>query len=165
MKNRNLTSKEKEFCRRYVFCSDPKKAAVLSGFAEDPEKKSQELLSKEEIVEEISRICALRRQTMEELAAVGYQRLAFGSIADAVSLLYMDNPTAAQLESMDLFSVSEIKRPKDGSMEIKFFDRLKALEKLSDGAKEESGATPVYDAICKGAKALSDCERGKSNEA
>ena len=36
---------------------------------------------------------------------------------------------------MDLYSVSEIKRPKDGSMEIKFFDPLKALEKLYETNK------------------------------
>ena len=45
---------------------------------------------------------------------------------------------------MDLFLVSEIKRPKDGSMEIKFFDRLKALEKLTDDSEKEDRATPFY---------------------
>lgn len=62
------------------------------------------------------------------MAAAGYQRLAFGSICDAISLLYKSDPSKEDLEGMDLFLVSEIKRPKDGSMEIKFFDRLKALE-------------------------------------
>ena len=31
---------------------------------------------------------------------------------------------------MDLFNVSEIKRLKDGAVEIKFFDRIRALEKI-----------------------------------
>ena len=48
---------------------------------------------------------------------------------------------------MDLFLVSEIKRPKDGSMEIKFFDRLKALEKLGAGGEHETGAKQLFDAI------------------
>ena len=48
----------------------------------------------------------------------------------AISLLFMENPSVDKLKTMDLFSVAEIKRPKDGAMEIKFFDRLKALEKL-----------------------------------
>ena len=78
---------------------------------------------------------------------MGYRRLAFGKISDAVSLLYMENPSREQLEHMDLFLVSEIKRPKDGSMEIKFFDRLKALEKLTDDSEKEDRATPFYDAI------------------
>ena len=50
--------------------------------------------------------------------------------------------------------VSEIKRPKDGSMEIKFFDRLKALEKLESKSQENSGAESLFDAINNGAKAV-----------
>ena len=59
---------------------------------------------------------------------------------------------------MDLYCISEIKRPKDGSMEIKFFDRLKALEKLTQesGAdtEERKSPSPVYEAILLGSKAL-----------
>ena len=36
------------------------------------------------------------------------------------------------LAKADLFNVSEIKRIKGGGVEIKFFDRQKALERLSD---------------------------------
>ena len=88
------------------------------------------------------------------MASVGYQRLAFGNISDAVSLLYMENPSRTDLSTMDLFLVSEIKRPKDGSMEIKFFDRLKALEKLESKNEEENGAKSLFDAISEGAKAV-----------
>ena len=88
------------------------------------------------------------------MASVGYQRLAFGNIADAVSLLYMENPSRADLSEMDLFLVSEIKRPKDGSMEIKFFDRLKALEKLESKQEEENGVQSLFDAIDEGAKSI-----------
>ena len=66
----------------------------------------------------------------------------------------MENPSREQLEHMDLFLVSEIKRPKDGSMEIKFFDRLKALEKLTDDSEKEAKETPSNDGIAKGAEAL-----------
>ena len=76
------------------------------------------------------------------MAAAGYQRLAFGSICDAISLLYKSDPSKEDLEGMDLFLVSEIKRPKDGSMEIKFFDRQKALERMYEYASSaDSGAT------------------------
>lgn len=80
--------------------------------------------------------------------------MAFGNISDAVSLLYMENPSRADLSSMDLFLVSEIKRPKDGSMEIKFFDRLKALEKLESRQESENGVQNLFDAIDEGAKAV-----------
>lgn len=161
MKNKELTPREKTFCRYYIGCGSPSEAAEASGYNGDVSKKGEELLSREEIVEEITRLCELKRQTVNELTSTGYRRLAFGSIADAVSLLYKSNPSLEELRKMDLFSVSEIKR-KDDSMEIKFFDRLKALEKLCDGIKEESGAAPIYDAIVKGAMMLRDSEKGQS---
>ncbi len=157
MKRKGLTKKEKEFCRQYISSGDSLLAAEASGFGGDSSIGSQ-LLSREDIAQEISRLCALKRQTVASLACTGYTRLAFGSIADAVSLLYMENPTKAQLEKMDLFSVAEIKRPKDGSMEIKFFDRFKALEKLCEGSSQEKGASPVIDAIRAGALALKNSE-------
>ena len=81
------------------------------------------------------------------MAVIGYRRLAFGSTSDAASLMFEENPSRETLENMDLFLVSEIKRPKDGAMEIKFFDRVKALEKLETLSMEREGAGSLYDAI------------------
>lgn len=89
---------------------------------------------------------------MNGLATAGYIRLAFGSVADAVSLIYMDKPSREELEKMDLFLVSEIKHPKEGALEIKFFDRLKALEKLSIDRGGDDNAGSIFDAICNSAK-------------
>ena len=51
--------------------------------------------------------------------------------------------------------VSEIKRLKDGAMEIKFFDRFKALEKLSEMVERENSKTPpLYKAIVESSLAL-----------
>lgn len=56
---------------------------------------------------------------------------------------------------MDLFNISEIKRPKGGGLEIKFFDRLKPLEKLQEISTDSSQtALPFYEALNNGAKAL-----------
>ena len=57
---------------------------------------------------------------------------------------------------MDLFHISEIKRQKDGAIEIKFFDRLKALEKLekADLLNNEE-ANPFYKALENGTKVFS----------
>lgn len=96
-----------------------------------------------------------RRRVLARLAAIGYRRLAFGGIGDALRLLYMGEPEAEQLEEMDLFLVSEIKRNKDGMLEIKFFDRMKALDKLDGAAKEDfSGMAGLMEAIGKGAQAV-----------
>lgn len=107
----------------------------------------------ERILEEIERLLSLRRSVFGKLAAAGYYRLAFGGVSDALRLLYMDNPDGEQLAKMDLFMISEIKKPKDGMLEIKFFDRLRALEKLESGSGDSSGVTGLYEAISRGAQA------------
>lgn len=147
MKNKGLTSKEKEFCRLYVRGADAAEAAKGAGYTKDSLKTGNKLLGRAEIAEEIARLCKLQKKSLSKMATVGFQRLAFGSIADAVSLLYMENPSPEVLRKMDLFSVSQIKRPKDGSMEIKFFDRMEALEKLSEDEEKGDGAALFYEAI------------------
>lgn len=58
---------------------------------------------------------------------------------------------------MDLFNISEIKRKKGGDIEIKFFDRLKALERLCELCGESDGEShSLFSAIEKGANALGD---------
>ena len=152
--SKGLTAKEKTFCNCFVGCGSADEAAYNAGFVRNPKRSGEELLCREDIADEIKRLGKCRTSSLSEIATVGYRRLAFGKISDAVSLLCMENPSREQLEHMDLFLVSEIKRPKDGSMEIKFFDRLKALEKLTDDSEKEDRATPFYDAIAKGAEAL-----------
>ena len=84
----------------------------------------------------------------------GLRHLAFGEIQDAVRLLYApEEQILPALGEMDLFNISEIKRPKGGGMEIKFFDRLKALEKLQAlEAAEGNTAAAFYQALEAGAK-------------
>ena len=70
-----------------------------------------------------------KRQEVTE----GYRRLAFGSVADAVKLILSDEPPCeSELEKLDLTMVSDIKCPKGGGLEVKFFDRLKALDRLCE---------------------------------
>lgn len=84
-----------------------------------------------------------KKKTAEEEVRDGLRRLAFGEIHDAVLLLFADESEILEkLGELDLFNVSEIKRPKGGGMEIKFFDRIRALEKLKD-SKNETPAQPL----------------------
>lgn len=57
---------------------------------------------------------------------------------------------------MELFNIAEIKRPKGGGIEIKFFDRLKALERLADMTADEAAdsALPFYRALENSANAI-----------
>ncbi|MGN1123125.1 MAG: terminase small subunit [Eubacterium sp.] len=95
-----------------------------------------------------------RKKVTEKEVCEGLRHLAFGEITDAVKLLYESEENIINaLPSLDLFNVSEIKRPKGGGMEIKFFDRIKALEKLREMAQAESNSTEgsFYEALEKGA--------------
>lgn len=122
-----------------------------------PERSALKLLRRTDICQEIARLDKQRETTNNDIA-IGYQRLAFGCISDAVCLLFSDDVSREEIEKMDLFNISEIKRKKGGDIEIKFFDRLKALEKLQDchtmSAKPEESS--LYSAIELGAKALRD---------
>ena len=85
----------------------------------------------------------------------GYNRLAFGEIQDAVRLLFSDGIDDAELDNMDLFNVAEIRRPKGGGMEIKFFDRLKALQCMEMlNAEEKEGVSGFYHALQESTRAF-----------
>ena len=153
---KRLTKKEKLFCLHYAVGGNAREAAVRAGYPLFPERTGNALLEREEIrtmVAELQR----RRAQEDRLARVraGYERLAFGSVADAVRLFLSDGASPAALEEMDLFSVSEIKRPREGAMEIKFYDRLEALDRLRgcDGLHGRE-ASPFYRAREKGVEAL-----------
>ena len=120
-----------------------------------PEKSALKLLRRRDVAEEIARIDKQREATQKDIA-IGYQRLAFGCISDAICLLFSDEVTPEEIEKMDLFNISEIKRKKGGDIEIKFFDRLKALEKLEDiwSTHRDDEENSLYSAIEKGARAL-----------
>ena len=112
------------------------------------------LLRRKEIQSEIERIDKKRKKSEADISA-GYFRLAFGCVSDAVKLIFSEDITEEKIDELDLFNISEIKRKKGGDVEIKFFDRIKALERLSEMSESDSsGEASVFDAIRKGASAL-----------
>ncbi len=141
------------FCGYYASTGDAEHSAELAGYRGDRKLKGDRLLCDEAILDEIDRQLQLRRRTLPRLAAVGYQRLAFGGISDALRLLFTNEPTPELLDGMDMFMISEIKRNRDGMLEIKFFDRLKALDKLGSGADEGADMRGLLNAIGRQAEA------------
>ena len=133
---------------------EPAEAAEKAGYL-FAEKNGLKLLRREDIRGEISRLQKSRKNESHTLYQ-GYYRLAFGCISDAVRLLFNDELTDKDIGQMNLFNVSEIKRKKGGDIEIKFFDRLKALDRLSDILLQdgETDENSIFSAIEKGAKAL-----------
>ena len=153
MKN-SLSSKEKLFCTYYCLNRNGREAAAKSGY-HFPEKTAAKLLKRADVREQISKTDSERKSKTDDIIA-GYRRLAFGCVTDAVKLIFSDEINEEQLEQLDLFSVSDIKKQRGGAIEIKFFDRLKALEKLENlvSIQTQNSASSLYSAIEKGAKAL-----------
>lgn len=150
-----LTKKQQAFCRHFARTRNGREAAAAAGFSVFPETAAVRLLGNPNIQKYLHALEQETEATKAELIA-GYRRLAFGSVADAVRLLLTsDGDAPLDPETLDLFLVSEIKRPKAGGLEIKFFDRQKALDRLSEllGGSTD-GALPFYAALEASAKAL-----------
>ncbi len=151
-----LKEKEKLFCSYFCETRNARNAAAKAGYGILTHRSAVKLLAREEIRKEIEHIDRTRLVSAEEVIS-GYRQLAFGSVADALKLVYYDEqPDKYELEGLELFNVSEIKKPKGGGIEIKFFDRLKALEHLEalSGGKNDDSALPFYLALEKSAAAL-----------
>lgn len=152
-----LSEKERLFCSYYANSGDARGCAARAGYSVSPGRSSAKLLAREEIRSEIARLEKERAPFASEVEK-GLYRLAFGSVADALKLMLCEESmTPQQIEELDLFNVSDIKRPKGGGLEIKFFDRLKALEKLSglSGGAENTESSFIR-ALSEGAKLLSE---------
>lgn len=159
---KQLSKKEKEFSAYYLELGNGREAAARAGYL-IPKKAAGRLLERSEIKKYIHSLLSKREDVAD--ARTGFRRLAFGSVADAVRLL---DGERENLDGLDLFMVSDIKIPKGGGMEIKFFDRQKALESLAELEKAGSDDTalPFYSALRKSAAALEITgEDGDSDEA
>ena len=157
MKNQEtLSTKEELFCLYFAASRDPRGSAAKAGYSILPERAAQKLLSSDLIIKRINELEQQRRANLAEVTE-GYRKLAFGSIADAISLITADElPTKKELEKLDLTMISDIKRPKGGGLEIKFFDRLKALDKLCEisSAVQNENSSDFLSALEKSARAL-----------
>lgn len=156
MLKNQLSEKEKLFCFYYLRSRNGREAAAKSGYR-FAEKAAAKLLGKKEIRHYLEQSDKNQKAADADITA-GLYRLAFGCVSDAVRLLFEEELSRQEIEQLDLFNVSEIKRQKGGALEIKFFDRLKALEKLSavSCADASDAAGNLYQAIEKSAKALSE---------
>lgn len=149
-KKDRLSVREKNFCIFYLHYGNAFEAAAHAGYSQ-PEKAGLSLLSRDAILKEIEDLYKRRSDRLVRNAVSGYERLAFGSVDGAVRLLFSEDPLAELERGCSLFNVAEIKRPKDGALEIKFFDRLKALEKLEGfSTGDQHGTADFYRAVIGG---------------
>lgn len=150
-----LKPREKLFCINYVSTGDTAESALKAGFKKNSFKVGSNLLLREDINNEVERLYEQKKKNLLYKACSGYERLAFGSTKDPIILAFSSELDLEKICNMDLFNVSEIKRSKDGAIEIKFFDRIRALEKIQnmDFVSTEQ-STSFYEAIKKGTNTL-----------
>jgi len=144
---------EHVFCWLCAQLGNPREAALRAGYpVEQADLIAARLLQRSKIRAKIEGF-AQRAQggDLSALALQGLLRLALGSCNDAVRLALMEEePDPETLERMDLYAVSEIKRPKGGGCEVKLYNRLEALElllKTSGGQKNPDGPGSLYAAL------------------
>ncbi|MBP3379245.1 MAG: terminase small subunit [Ruminococcus sp.] len=166
-KKENQSAEEKKrtlFCSCYVILGDAEEAAVRAGYP-----KGNALSAAFECLRDSS--CQSLIAELKNLlsggdtAKTGLRRLAFGSCRDAVKLAFMEEmPSEKFLDTLDLYNVSEIKRVKGGGVEIRLFDRLKALEKLCE-MENDSGSRDMAAGLMAALTASADREENEENEA
>jgi len=119
-----------DFCCYYALLGNAEEAAAKAGFpGESALREGIGCLRSAGCRRKIAELRELMTSGSEVIT--GLKRLAFGSCKDAAVLAFADElPPPEVIGRLDLFNVSEIKRVKGGGVEVKLFDRLKALEKL-----------------------------------
>ena len=90
-------------------------------------------------------------EAIEEKIIEGLSEIAFGKIKDPIKLLFLDSIDDRKLSRMKLANISEVKKPKGGGMEIKFFDRIKAMQCLYEYSGQGNCDTSFFDALEKSA--------------
>lgn len=144
--------KRRLFCCFYVKLGNVCEAALMAGFPKEAALyEGMKTLSMPQFADYIQELSGNLTKLRSTIVNTGLDRLAFGSSNDAAMLVFSDElPTPAQIKELDLFNVSEIKRVKGGGVEVKLFDRQKALEKIfeiSSSTNSENSAASFINAI------------------
>ena len=126
-----LNARQKLFCHWFALTRDAQGAADRCFRA--PEKREEAL------------------RLLQTPLAQDYLR----PVTDAVRLMFPTEDETPPLEEMDLYNISKISQAK-GGLEITFFDRLEALDRLAAQQKEtavQQDAFGFLDAVAAGAAA------------
>ncbi len=78
-------------------------------------------------------------------------KLAESPANDAVRLAFLDEAGMEELKGLDLSAITELKRNSNGTVELKFVDRLAALKWLAEQG-EDTRAERLYQALEKGSE-------------
>ena len=150
-----------DFCCYYALLGNAEEAAAKAGFpGESALREGIACLRSAGCRKKIAELRELISSGSDVLT--GLKRLAFGSCRDAAVLAFADElPPPEVIGRLDLFNVSEIKRVKGGGVEIKLFDRIKALEKLfelENTFSDRDKAAGLINALMAPGEEAEECE-------
>ena len=139
----------------YASGKSVREAAVLAGFSpEDAEKEGLKLLKLRSTQKLVKRYTE-NGFSDEQAVKIGLGRLAFGEINDIMEVVLSDEPIGLnRLFKMNFYNISEVKKVKGGGLEVKLFDRQKAMEKLleiHDKSSDKTSAEEFFDALSQAA--------------
>ena len=132
-----LTSKQRQFVQEYLLDYSASAAARRAGYSKHTARViGFENLTKPAIAAEISRVVEekkrfadiTRERVLEEM-----RRLAFAQTTDMVELKggWVVIKDTASLTTEQKSAISQIRQKKDGEIEVKFYDKQKALDSLA----------------------------------
>lgn len=156
MKQSQEAKRKNLFCFYTARGYSPEDAAKAAGYpAKQCGQQAAVLLGQASIRRRCKKLSKeLRWCSPGTLARAGLERLALAGADCAAFLLNEDGECQ---EGTDFYNVSEIKRPKGGGLEIRFFDRLKALSLLAELESEQpESAGSLLDALNRSAHELGD---------
>ena len=158
---------KKLFCCYFLKLRNVREAGIKAGFSADEAfSEGMKILETQSAQKCLSKLSD-KTSSQNGLVRAGLERLAFGSSNDAVSLVFSEEaPSDAEILRLDLFNVSEIKRVKGGGVEVKLFDRQKALEKLwemENSADVNSSAESFFNALAAGNSSEKEGEKSEND--
>lgn len=157
-----LNARQKLFCHWFALTRDAQGAADRCFRAPEKREEALRLLQTPLAQDYLRQVeAALGGEGLTATAEEGYRRLAFGPVTDAVRLMFPAEDETPPLEEMDLYNISKISQAK-GGLEITFFDRLEALDRLAAQQKEtavQQDALGFLDAVAAGAAAGDEEDR------
>lgn len=142
-----LKGQAEAFCRKYLQCMDPDQAAAMAGYADGYAVLETKMVRRRlERMREAAAGQVHREDVVRRLA-----QLAFGRVNDAARLAL--HSEEADLETLDLSAVAELKVTDKGGVEVKLIDRIRALEALHGLLSEEKaeGAGELYRVLTEAA--------------
>lgn len=158
----NEKEKQKKFAYYWAITRNPEQAAIICG---EPNRWLEWMENKQVLRELYKLQRKFRKESPGDIAKRGLEQIVFSMIPNFEKSNSpcedADEESGYCTEELSYrqFQIAEWKKPKGGGEEVKFWDKLKALELLirleeEKGKQENQGGQAVYRALESGARAL-----------